>query len=104
MPSDERRRRLELERETDELKAQVLVIWGRLRHISEDLSELRDNENERKSQNALPPYRDELPSETQISLRPTGARFLFKNGRPSTVLVALIVLGVVAMVWLLRPR
>lgn len=104
MPPDERRRRQDLEREVDDIKAQVLVIWNRIKRVLDELAELRDDENERKSQAALPPYRDELPSETNFSLRPTGLRLALKNARPSTFVIVVLVIGVVALTWLLRPR
>src|SRR5882672_11461921 len=103
MPPNERQRRLELEREVDEIKAQVLVMWGNLRRISDQLGELRDDENERQSQTAIDRYREELPSETKISLSPTGVRATTKNGRPLRLVLVLVV-GVIVLAWLLRPR
>lgn len=106
--SDERRRRQELEREADDIKAQVLVQWNRIKRVIDELGELRDEENERKSQSALPPYREELPSETNLSLRPTGIRLAMKNAKPSMFVIVVLVLWVVALVlvlvWLLRLR
>lgn len=106
MSAYERQRRQELEREADEIKAQVLVIWGQLRRIGDELSALREDENERQSQTAIDRYREELPSETKFSLNPTGMRILFKNNKPSGWLVVVIVLTVAAVVLalLLKPR
>lgn len=102
-PSNERERRKDLEREVDELTAQVIVMWRRLRSMHEELVSLRDDENERQSQTSLERYRDELPSETKFSLSPTGARATMKNGRPAVIAIVLV-LGIVALAWLLGPR
>ena len=104
MPPNDRKRLLDLEREIDGIKAEVIVIWHRVRRVMEDLAALKDETDERQSQNSLPKYRDELPSETKFSLHPTGIRLLLKNTRPSTFVVVVVVLGIVALVWLLRPR
>jgi hypothetical protein len=107
MSDYERQRRHELEREADEIKAQVLVIWGRISRLSKDIALLQDQENERQSQTAIDRYREELPSETKFSLNPTGMRILFKNNKPSAWLLLVIVVvvgGVVALALLLRSR
>jgi len=104
MPTDERQRRLDLEREVDELKAEVIVIWGRVRRLGNELATLQGEAEDRQSQSAIDRYRDELPSETQFSLRPTGLRVLLKNARPSAFILFVIVVGIVVLAWVLRLK
>jgi len=101
---DERQQLRELEKESDEIKAEVIVLWHRVRRFGETLSELRGEAEERRSQSSIERYRDELPSETKFSLHPTGMRLFLKNARPSTFVVVVIVLGVIVLTWLLRSR
>jgi hypothetical protein len=105
MSAYERQRRLELEKEVDDLTAQAIVMWRRIRSAQEELVKLRDDENERQSQSSIEKYRDEMPSETKFSLSPTGARATMKM-RPVFIVAAMAVLvgGFVALAWLLGRR
>jgi hypothetical protein len=102
VPADDRRRLLDLEKEVDSIKAEVIVMWHRLRRVIDELADIRAEAAERQSRDAIDRYRDELPSETQLSLRPTRVRLFLKNARPSTFVIFVLVLGVVALTWLLR--
>jgi hypothetical protein len=108
MAPDDRQRRLALERELDEVTAQVITLWNRVRRIREEFSLLQDEANERQSQSALAAYRDELPSETNFSIRAPGGgmRVLMKNHRPSTLLLislaVVVLVGITVSVWLLK--
>lgn len=93
----DRRRLLELEEEADAAKAEIIVLWSRIRRLSDEISTLKDDVDERVSQTAIDRYRDELPSETKLSLYPTGMRILWKNSKPSTFLFAVIAIAVVAL-------
>lgn len=80
-------------------------MWNRIRRVLDELATLRDEADERQSQSALPPYREELPSETKFSLYPTGMRVLLKNTKPSAFLTVVLVIGIIVLTWLfLRPR
>ena len=55
----------ELERDVDDIKAQVLIQWHRIRRVIDELERLRgDADEERRSQTSVDRYRDEMPSET----------------------------------------
>ena len=104
MTPDERMKWREFEREADELKAEVLVMWGRIRRLQDDMAAFSDEALDRASQTALEKYRDEMPSETKLSISPQGARLLFTNGRPWAFVVCTALIAIVVLAWILRPR
>lgn len=108
MADENRRRILDLEKEADDIKGQVIAQWHRIRRVMDEIERIRgDVDEDRLSQSSVDRYRDEMPSETQLSLHPTGLRLRLLNTKPSGFLVALLVilvLGIIALVWLLRPR
>lgn len=82
------KRRQGLEGEIDELKAEVLKIWGQIRGLLRRVDGIDAELGGRTS-------------ETSFSLRPTGFRGTAKNWRPSSFVLVAFFAGIVAVVWLL---
>lgn len=75
-----------LERRVERHQVEILKIWA---WLGEDRRRLTDLE----SAKATPREGSDRPSETTLSLRPTRARIVLKNWRPTRALVVLV-LGV----------